>query len=122
MERVKEIVSFAVDDNKGRKIDDLDAPDRFHSEFRVFDDFDLANAILSQACGRAADRAEIKAAMSAAGGAHFLPAIAFGKCDKAAACRHEAVDIAVHAARRRWTERARGISRRRLRRAGIVDR
>src|SRR2546421_736067 len=114
MERVKEIVSFVVDDNKGRKIDDLDAPDRFHSEFRVFDDFALGKALRGRGCGGAADGAEIKAAMSAAGGAHFLPAIAFGKCDKAAACRHEAVDIAVHAARRRWSERARGISRRRL--------
>src|SRR5207249_751053 len=122
VERVKEIVSLIVDDNEGRKVDDLYAPNRFHPEFGVFDDIDLADAILRETCGRTADRAEVKAAVSAAGGADFLAAIAFGKRDKAAARRHEGIDIAVHAAGSGRPERARGIARRRLRGPCVVDR
>ena len=71
---------------------------------------------------RAADRAEIEAAVLAAGLAHLGAAIALGEGDEAAARRHERVDIAVHAPGRGRAERARGIALRRLGRAGVVDR
>ena len=67
---LEEVVALVVDDDEGREILDLDAPDRLHAEFGIFEHLDLADAVLGQPRGRAADRAEIEAAMAAAGVAH----------------------------------------------------
>ena len=91
---------------KGRKIDDLDTPDRFHAEFGVFDDIDLADAVLRQACGRTADRAEVKATMFLAGGSHSRRSVPLGEHHLTAAVRLEQIDVGVHASRRRRAERA----------------
>src|SRR6185312_17355740 len=83
---------------------------------------DLLDAVLRQARGRPADRAEIEPAVFLAGVAHLLAAIALGEADKAAAGGHERVEIGIHPPGRRRAERARGVALRRLGRAGIVDR
>src|SRR5260370_10762040 len=72
-----EVVALVVDHDEGREIDDLDAPDRFHPELGIFDEFDLADAILGEPRRRPADRAEIKSAVLLAGVAHFGTAVAF---------------------------------------------
>src|SRR6516165_11261426 len=84
-ERCKEVVSLVVDNDKSRKINHLDAPDRFHSEFGIFDDLDLLDAVLREARRRAADRAEIEPAVLAAGGANLGAAIALRQGDETSA-------------------------------------
>src|SRR5205085_400507 len=118
----EEVISLVVDHDEGRKIDDLDPPDRLHAELGVLDQLDLLYAVLRQPRRRPADRAQIKAAVLFAGVAHLRAAIALGQGHEAAARGHEFVDIAVHAAGGGRAERARGIALRRLRRPGIVDR
>src|SRR5438876_4224045 len=41
----EEVIALVVDDNEGRKIDDLDAPDRLHAELGIFDQLDLLDAV-----------------------------------------------------------------------------
>jgi hypothetical protein len=67
LEPREEVVTLAVDDDEGREVFDLDAPDRLHAELGIFHDLDLADAVLRKARGRAADRAQIEAAMLLAG-------------------------------------------------------
>src|SRR5689334_11207536 len=43
---LEKVVALVVDDDKGGKIDDLDAPDRLHAEFRIFNALDLLDAVL----------------------------------------------------------------------------
>src|SRR5260221_13543061 len=76
---LEEIVALVVDDDEGREIHDLDAPDRFHAEFGIFHHPDLLDAVFGEICGSAANRAEIEAAVLLAGLAHRDRAVAF--CD-----------------------------------------
>src|SRR5437899_11348583 len=64
---LEEIIALVVDDDEGRKIHDLDAPDRFHTKLGIFHDFDLLDAMLGEVRRGAADRAEIEAAVLLAG-------------------------------------------------------
>src|SRR5215470_13147342 len=121
-ERREEIVSLVVDNDKGREINNFDAPDRLHSELGIFDDLDLLDTVLRKARRRAADRAEIEPAVLAAGSANLWAAIALRQSDETSAGRHEGIDIAVQAPGRGRPEGARSISFRRLGRTGVIDR
>ena len=91
----------------------------FHAEASViFDGLDMLDAILRQPGRRAADRAEIEAAMLLARGGDCRAAIALGQRDEAAARRLELVDEGIHAPGGGRAERARGVAGRRLGRAG----
>src|SRR5690606_36153071 len=59
----EEVVALVVDDDEGGEVLDLDAPDRFHAQLGVLQDLDLADAVLGQPGGRAADGAEVEAAV-----------------------------------------------------------
>src|ERR1051326_9287317 len=61
IELLEEIVAFVIDDDEGRKILDLDPPDRLHAELGIFQHLDLADAVLGEIRRRPADRAEIEA-------------------------------------------------------------
>src|SRR3990167_10757805 len=67
LEVAEEIVALVVGDDEGREVLDLDAPDRFHPELRVFQHLDLLDDVLRQDRRRPADRAEIEALMLLAG-------------------------------------------------------
>jgi hypothetical protein len=67
LEPSEEVVALVVDDDEGRDVLDFDAPDRLHAELGIFHDLDLADEVLRKARGRAADRAQIEAAMLLAG-------------------------------------------------------
>jgi NADPH:quinone reductase len=75
---LEEIVPLVVDDDEGREILDLDAPDRLHAKLGIFDDRDLLDAMLGKVCGGAADGGEIEAAVFLAGVAHLRRAVALG--------------------------------------------
>src|SRR5580692_1500622 len=70
IQRLEEVVPLVVDDDEGGEILDLDAPHGFHAELWIFERLDLADAILREPGRRAADRAEIKAAMGLASPGH----------------------------------------------------
>ena len=72
--------------------------------------------------GGPADRAEVEAAVLLARVRHGLRPVPLGDHDQRAAVRLEQVDVAVHPAGGRRSERARGQTLRRLGRAGVVDR
>src|ERR1700694_4699432 len=73
---LEEIIALVVDDDEGREILDLDAPDRFHAEFGIFHHLDLLDAVLGEVRRRTADRAQIKSTMLLAGLAHRGRAVA----------------------------------------------
>src|SRR5882724_12463022 len=75
---LEKVIALVVDDDEGREILDLDAPDRFHAEFGIFHHLDLLDAVFGEVCGSAADRAEIEATVLLAGLAHRDRAITFG--------------------------------------------
>src|ERR1700689_734730 len=104
----EKVVALVVDDDEGGKIYHLDSPHRFHAELGVFHHLDPLDAILREARRRAADRAEIEAAMLLAGLAHFRAAIALGQGHETSARRHELVDIGIHPSRRGRAEGSRG--------------
>src|SRR3954463_10417390 len=56
---LEEVIALVVDDDEGREIHHLDAPDRFHAEFGIFHHLDLLDAVLGEVCRSPADRAEI---------------------------------------------------------------
>src|ERR1700704_1621166 len=47
---LEEVIALVVDDDEGREILDLDAPDRFHAEFGIFHHLDLLDAVLGEVC------------------------------------------------------------------------
>ena len=61
----EEVVALVVDDDEGGEVLDLDLPDRLHAELGVLEHLDLADAVLGQAGGGAADGAEVEAAVAA---------------------------------------------------------
>src|SRR5580698_6947945 len=67
---LEEIIALVVDDDEGRKIHHLDAPDRFHAQLRILHDLDLLDAVFGEVGRRPTDRAEIEAAMLLAGLTH----------------------------------------------------
>src|SRR6266568_3484566 len=75
---LEEVVALVVDDDEGREIHHLDAPDRFHAEFGIFHPLDLLDAVLGEVCRRTTDRAEVEAAVLLAGLAHRDRAVALG--------------------------------------------
>src|SRR5690606_36215703 len=96
--RLEEVVALVVDDDEGREVADLDLPDRLHAELGVLEHLDLGDAVLGEAGGRAADRAEVEAAMALARIGDRLRPVALGEHHEAAARGLELVDVAVHAA------------------------
>src|SRR6478736_5238355 len=67
LELAEEVVALVVDDDEGREVLDLDPPDRLHAELGVLQHLDLADAVLREPSGWAADRPEIKASVLLAG-------------------------------------------------------
>src|SRR5205823_2175697 len=67
---LEEVIALVVDHDEGRKILDLDAPDRLHAELGIFQHLDLFDAVLRQVGRGAADRAEIEAAVLRTGLPH----------------------------------------------------
>ena len=59
----EEVVALVVDDDEGREVLDLDLPDRLHAELGVLQHLDGLDAVLREPGGRAADRAEVEAAV-----------------------------------------------------------
>src|SRR5277367_1652609 len=102
---LEEIIPLVVDHDERREILDLDAPDRFHAEFGVFEHLDLLDAVLREPRGRAPDRAEVKAAVFGAGLAHLRRAVALGEHHHRAARGLELIDEGIHPPRRRRPER-----------------
>src|SRR4029078_3315253 len=92
----EEVVALVVDDDEGREILDLDAPDRLHAEFGIFHHLDLLDAVLGKVRRRSADRAEIEAAMLLAGVAHRRGAVALGYHHHRTARGLELIDERIH--------------------------
>src|ERR1700730_7234020 len=105
---LEEVVALVVDDDEGRKIHDLDAPDRFHAELGIFDDLDLLDAVFGKVGRRAPDRTEIESAVLFAGLGHGRRAVALGQHHHRSARGLELVDKGIHPSRRGRAERAGG--------------
>src|SRR5581483_2320345 len=82
---LEEVVALVVDDDEGGEIDHFNPPDRLHAELGIFQNLDLLDAVLGQVRRRAADGAEIEAAVSLAGLAHRRRAVALGQHHQGAA-------------------------------------
>src|SRR6478672_12334276 len=119
---LEEIVALVVDDDEGREIHHLDAPDRFHPEFGIFHYLDLLDAVLGKVSRRPSNRAEIKAAMLLAGLAHARGAVALRQHHHRATGGLELVDERIHPSRGGRAKGARGIAFRRLGGTRVIDR
>jgi len=67
LQLAEEVVALVVGDDEGREVLDLDAPDRLHAELGILQRLHLPEAVLGEDVRRAADRAEVEAAMLLAG-------------------------------------------------------
>ena len=63
VDHLEEVVALVVDDDERGEVLDLDLPDRLHAELGVLEHLDLGDAVLGQPRRRAADRAEVEAAV-----------------------------------------------------------
>ena len=111
---LEEIVALVVDDDEGGKVQNLDPPHRLHAEFGIFEHLDLSDAVLREAGGRPANRAEVESAVPGARFPHLGRAVALGEHHHRSAGRLELVDERIHSPRRRRPERARRHALRRL--------
>src|SRR5204863_2994796 len=118
---LEKIIALVVDDDEGRKIHDLDAPDRFHAEFGIFDDFDFLDAVLGEICRRSSNRAEIEAAVLLAGLAHRDGAVALGDHHHRSARSVELVDEVINPLGGGWAEGSGSITVRRLSGTVLID-
>ena len=59
----EEVVALVVDDDERGEVLDLDLPDRLHAELGVLEHLDVLDAVLGEPRRRAADRAEVEAAV-----------------------------------------------------------
>src|SRR6266699_1691620 len=59
----EEVVALVVDDDEGGEVADLDTPDRLHPELGVLEHLDPGDALFRQLGRRAADGAQVEAAM-----------------------------------------------------------
>src|SRR5690606_30956590 len=100
------VLPFMVDDDEGREVFHLDAPDGLHAQLRIRERLDFLDAMLSQTSGRAADRAQIEATVFAASFPYLWGAISLREHHHAAAVALEQVDVGVHPPRRGGTEGA----------------
>src|SRR5690606_22494670 len=96
-------------------------PDRLHAQLGVLEHLDVADAVLGQAGGGPADRAEVEAAVAGAGVGDLLRAVALGEHHVGAAGGLEPLVVGVHPARRGGADGPRGVPVGGLGRAGVVD-
>lgn len=119
--RLEEVVPLVIDQDERGEVFDLDLPDGFHAEFGELDDFDFLDVLFGQNGRRAADAAEVEAAVLFAGVGDLLAAIAFGDHDHAAAVALEEIDVAVHASCRGGAEAAAGHAGGGFGGTGVID-
>src|SRR5215831_12131624 len=62
----EEVVSLVVHDDERGEVADLYLPHRLHAELRVFQHFDLGDAVLCQPRRRPPDRAEVEPSVALA--------------------------------------------------------
>jgi Kef-type K+ transport system membrane component KefB len=117
---VEEVVPLVVDHDEGGEVLDLDPPDRLHAQLRVLEHLDLADAVLGQAGGGPADRAQVEPAVGAAGVGDLPAAVPLGQHDERPAGGLELLDVGVHASGRGGPEAARRHAGGRLGRPGVV--
>ena len=85
----EEIVPFVVDNDEGRKVLDVDAPDGLHAELFVLDHFDLLDRFERENGGGTSDGAQIEPTVLLARFAHLPRSVAFGECYEASAPLHK---------------------------------
>jgi hypothetical protein len=92
----KKVIAFVVDDDERREVFDFDLPDRFHPEFRILENLNGLDAVLSEASSRSTDRAEVETTVAVARFGDGLRAVALRQHDEAATVLLEEVDIGIH--------------------------
>ena len=115
-------MAFVVDQNEGGEIHDVDFPDGFHAELRELDHFHVADVFLRQNCRRAANAAQIKAAVLVTGFRHLLASIALGDHHHAAASRLKQIHIRIHPTSRCGPEGTARVTFGLLRRPRVINR
>src|SRR5687767_4055970 len=102
----EEVIPFVVDDDEGRKVLNLNLPDRFHAEVFILDDLDLLDTVLRKIRRGAADGPQIKTTIRLTGRTHVATAVPLGQHDVAATGLLELVDVGIHASRSGGPERS----------------
>ena len=74
----EKVVTFIVNQDKGREVHNFDLPDGFHAELREVDAFDFGDVLVSKQGGRAADGAEVEPSELLAGIGYLLGAVTLG--------------------------------------------
>ena len=92
----EKIIALVVDHNERREVFDFDFPDRFHPEFRVLEDLNRLDAVLSQTSSGPTDRAKLETAMAVTCISYGLRTIALRQHDETATVLLEEVDIGIH--------------------------
>ena len=93
LDLLEEIVTFIINENKGREIFDFDFPDSFHSQLRISHALEAADTLLRENRRRAADTTEIETAVFVAGIGHLLAAVTLGQHDFTRTVRLQQIDI-----------------------------
>lgn len=83
LDLLEEVVAFVIHQDKRREVLHFNFPDRFHSQFRIRHALQTLDAVLRQHRRRAANAAEVEAAVLMAGVRHLLAAVTFGQHDHA---------------------------------------
>ena len=78
----EEVVALVIDEDEGREVNDIDFPDGFHAEFRIFDARDGLDVVGRENGRRSTDGSEIETAMLAASVGDDLRAVALGNHDE----------------------------------------
>ena len=92
-ELLEEIVALVIYEYESREILNMDLPDGFHSEFRIFHALNALDIVLSEDGCRATDRAEVESSVFVTSVCHLLASVALCKHDHASAMALEEVHV-----------------------------
>ena len=93
---IEEVVALVVDEEEGGEVDNVNLPDGFHAQFRIFQALDLLDVFLGQHGSRTAYGTQIETAILLASVSHLLRTITLGEGDHGTASIHERIEVGIH--------------------------
>ena len=120
-ESVEEVIALVIYEDKGGEVFDPDFPDRFHSEFGIFEKLYLLDGVLCQNGCRTSDAAEVETSVLLAGVRDGLRAVPLRDHNHGAAVFLEEIHIGIHTACSSGAERAGCHTLGRLGGTGVID-
>ena len=102
---IEEVVALVIDEEEGGEVNNVNLPDSFHAQFRIFQTLDLLDVFLGQHGSRTTDGTQIETTVLLASISHLLRTITLGERDHGTTSIHERIEVRIHTTSSGGTER-----------------